>query len=47
MPRHKAGVGCSLTRTLESLWGSEFAYDDRSGLETDARDRVQQRASVL
>jgi hypothetical protein len=46
MPRHEAGVGCSLTRTLESLWGSELTCDDRSGLETDARDRVQQRASA-
>jgi hypothetical protein len=47
MTRHKAGVGCCLARTLESLWMSELAYDDRSGLKTYARYRVQQRASIL
>lgn len=47
MARHKAGVSRCLARTLEALWRSELAYDDRSGLKTDARDRVQQRASIL
>lgn len=47
MARHKAGVGRCLARTVESLGGAELAYDDRSGLKTDARDRVQQRASIL
>ena len=47
MARHKASVGRCLTRALESLGGAELAYDDRSGLEADARNRVQKRASVL
>nr|WP_279304748.1 hypothetical protein [Salinibacter ruber] len=35
-----------LTRALKLFRRSEFTCDDRSGLETDARDRVQQRASA-
>ena len=47
MARHKASVGRCLTRALESLGGAELAYDDRSGLEADARYRIQQGASIL
>lgn len=39
---HEACVGGRLARALEPFGGSEFAYDDRSGLEPDARDRLQQ-----
>ncbi len=47
MTRYKAGVSSCLTRALKLFRRSEFTCDDRSGLETDARDRVQQRAPIL
>jgi hypothetical protein len=42
MTRHQPRVGRCLARALESLWRSELAYYDRSGLQTYARYRVQQ-----
>jgi hypothetical protein len=45
--RYKACVDGCLTRALKLFRRSEFTCDDRSGLETDARDRVQQRAPIL
>ena len=47
MTRYKACVGGCLTRALKPLGGAELAYDDRSGLEANPRNRVQKRASVL
>ena len=45
--RHKACVGGCLTRALEPLGGAELAYDDRSGLEPNPRNRVQKRAAIF
>lgn len=45
--RGESGVGRCLARALASLWRAELAYYDRSGLQTYARYRVQQRASTV
>ena len=47
MTRYKACVGGRLARALEPLGRAELAYNDRSGLEANSRNRLQKRASVL
>ena len=44
---HKPSIGGRLACALEPIGGAELAYNDRSGLEANPRNRVQQRASVL
>jgi len=41
--RHKACVGGCLTRALKPVGRAELAYDDRSGLNSNAWNCVQQR----
>ena len=45
--RHKACVGGCLTRALKPVGGAELAYDDRSGLKPNPRNRVQKRAAIF
>ena len=44
---HKPSIGGRLACALKPVGGAELAYDDRSGLKPNPRNRVQQRASVL
>lgn len=42
-----ACVGSRLARALELLGRSQFGYDDRGGLKSNSRNRLQQRALRL
>ena len=44
---HKPSIGGRLACALEPIGRPELAYNDRSGLEANPRNRVQKRASVL
>ena len=45
--RHKPSIGGRLACALEPFGRSKLAYNDRSGLKANPRNRVQKRASVL
>ena len=45
--RHEACVGSYLARALEPFGRSDLAYDDRGSLESNPRDRLQQREATL
>ena len=44
---HEPRIGGRLACALEPIGRAELAYDDRSGLEPNPRNRVQKHASVL